>query len=82
VEAIRRQAAGPAAMPESLTPREREVLQHIVLGETNHQIAAVLFLSVKTVEWHRSNLMSKLGMHSVADLVRYALRHGLVEESE
>ena len=82
VEAIRRQGAGPAAMPESLTPREREVLQHIVLGETNHQIAAVLFLSVKTVEWHRSNLMSKLGMHSVADLVRYALRHGLVEESE
>jgi DNA-binding NarL/FixJ family response regulator len=82
VEAIRRQAAGPAAMPESLTPREREVLQHIVLGKTNHQIAAALYLSVKTVEWHRSNLMSKLGVHSVADLVRYALRHGLVEESE
>ena len=62
----------------SLTPREAEVLQHIVRGETSSQIADSLSLSVKTVEWHRSNLMSKLDVHGVADLVRYALEHGLV----
>ena len=62
----------------SLTPREAEVLQHIVRGETSSQIADSLSLSVKTVEWHRSNLMSKLNVHGVADLVRYALEHGLV----
>jgi len=61
----------------SLTPREAEVLQHIVRGETSSQIADSLSLSVKTVEWHRSNLMSKLNVHGVADLVRYALEHGL-----
>ncbi len=65
--------------PEStLTPREREILQHIVDGQTNQQIAGALSLSIKTVEWHRTNLMSKLGVHSVADLVRYALQHRLV----
>ena len=61
----------------SLTPREAEVLQHIVRGETSSQIAESLSLSVKTVEWHRSNLMSKLNVHGVADLVRYALEHEL-----
>lgn len=66
------------APSESLTPREREVLEHIVNGKTSPQIAEVLSLSVKTVEWHRSNLMSKLGVHNTAELVRYALQHGLV----
>jgi DNA-binding NarL/FixJ family response regulator len=82
VEEMRRQAAVPAAMPEFLTPRERDILKHIVLGESNPQIAAALYLSVKTVEWHRTNLMNKLGVHTVADLVRYALQHGLVEEGD
>ncbi len=63
----------------TLTPRETEVLKHIAHGESNPQIAAALTLSVKTVDWHRTNLMSKLGLHSVADLVRYALRNGLAE---
>jgi two-component system response regulator NreC len=63
---------------ESLTPRETEVLAHIVEGETSAQIAQALSLSVKTVEWHRSNLMSKLDVHNAAELVRYALEHGLV----
>jgi DNA-binding NarL/FixJ family response regulator len=66
---------------EALTPREVEILQHIVRGETSPQIAAGLALSVKTVEWHRGNLMGKLGVHNVAEMVRYALQHGLVEES-
>lgn len=62
---------------DTLTGREREVLEHIVLGETNQQIARNLCLSVKTVEWHRSNLMSKLDTHSVAELVRYSLERGV-----
>jgi DNA-binding NarL/FixJ family response regulator len=67
---------------ESLTPREAEILQHIVRGKTSPQIAEGLSLSVKTVEWHRNNLMSKLGVHNVAELVRFALQHGLVVENE
>ena len=63
---------------ETLTPREKEILAHIVHGETNPQIAASLSLSVKTVEWHRNNLMSKLNVHNAAELVRIALQRGLV----
>lgn len=67
---------------ETLTPREREVLGAIVRGSTNTQIARDMALSVKTVEWHRSNLMNKLDTHGVAELVRYALEHGLVDNTE
>jgi two-component system nitrate/nitrite response regulator NarL len=67
---------------ETLTPREQEVLKYIVRGLSNWQIAHTLSVSVKTVEWHRSNLMSKLGVHNVADLVRYAIQHHLVSENE
>ena len=80
VEEIRRRREETAVSPESLTPRELEILQHIVAGQTNAQIAASLSISVKTVEWHRSNLMSKLDVHSIADLVRYALEHELAEK--
>ena len=45
-------------------------------------LGVALFISVKTVEWHRTNLMSKLRVHNVADLVRYAVRQGLVEEND
>ncbi len=64
----------------SLTLRERQVLEHIVDGKTSPQIAEVLSMSVKTVEWHRSNLMSKLGVHNTAELVRDALQRGLVTD--
>ena len=67
---------------DSLTPREREVLAQIVDGKTNAQIAKELYLSVKTVEWHRSNLMNKLGVHGVAELVSYALTHQLLSGGE
>lgn len=79
VEEIRRRRADTNSNPESLTPRELEILQHIVAGETNAQMALALSISVKTVEWHRANLMGKLNVHSVADLVRYALEHELTE---
>ncbi|MEC4185244.1 response regulator transcription factor [Adlercreutzia sp. R21] len=62
---------------DTLTPRENEVLACIVRGDTNQQIACDLRLSVKTVEWHRSNLMAKLNTHSIAELVRYALEKGI-----
>jgi DNA-binding NarL/FixJ family response regulator len=81
-EQIRHQADSTDAVMEPLTPREQEILKYIALGKTNPQIAIVLSLSVKTVEWHRANLMSKLDAHGVADLVRYAIQHGLVDESQ
>jgi DNA-binding NarL/FixJ family response regulator len=80
VEEIRHTNDGSNTVAESITPRELEILRHIVAGETNTQIANALTISVKTVEWHRANLMSKLDAHSVADLVRYAIEHGLTEK--
>jgi DNA-binding NarL/FixJ family response regulator len=66
----------PAGAP--LTPREREVLQLLAEGKTNKEVAAVLGIGLKTVETHRMNLMAKLGLHSVVDLVRWAIRNGIV----
>ena len=63
---------------EALTTREREVLQLAAEGRTNADIAAALFVSPRTVETHRAHLMHKLGLHSQADLIRYALRRGIL----
>lgn len=62
----------------SLTQREEEILFYIAQGKTNTQIAKLLSLSVKTVEYHRTNLMSKLNARNVAELVKYAVKAGLV----
>jgi DNA-binding NarL/FixJ family response regulator len=62
-----------------LTSREREVLQMIAEGKTNKEIAGVLNLSVYTVDAHRGRIMEKLNLHSVNELVRFAVRHGLVD---
>jgi len=67
-------AHGPIA---ELTAREREVLKLIAEGNTNQDIAELLCLSRKTVETHRGNIMEKLNLHKVADLVKYAIREGL-----
>ena len=61
-----------------LTPREREVIQLVAEGKTTKQIAIALSLSVKTAETHRTNLMRKLNLHSVAALTLYAVRNGIV----
>jgi DNA-binding NarL/FixJ family response regulator len=61
-----------------LTAREREVIQLLAEGRTSKEVAVTLNLSVKTAETHRTNLMRKLGLHSVADLTRYAVRNGIV----
>ena len=61
-----------------LTPRELEILQHIVAGKSNKEIANELNLSVNTVSVHRANIMDALGIHKTAELVVYAIRNGLV----
>jgi two-component system response regulator NreC len=61
-----------------LTKREKEILALIVEGLTNQQIADKLFISPRTVDTHRTNIMQKLDLHDVASLVRYAIKHGLV----
>ena len=70
-------AAEPTAFGV-LSPRELEVLQLVAEGRSTKEIAAALFLSPKTVETHRRNLMDKLDLHTVAELARYAVREGLI----
>jgi two-component system response regulator NreC len=66
------------ALVSDLTPREQEVLVLIAEGLTNPEIADKLVISVKTVDRHRENIMRKLNLHSRIELVKYALRHGLI----
>ncbi|MFO7625434.1 MAG: response regulator transcription factor [Anaerolineales bacterium] len=80
IDDYRRLARGDAR-PDTvggLTPREREVLRLIAEGNTNQDIADILGLSRKTVESHRGNIMRKLQLHDVTDLVKYAIREGVV----
>jgi len=64
---------------EHLTPRENEVLRLLALGANHHEIARKLFVSVKTVDTHRSNVLRKLKLRNNADLARYAIRNGLID---
>lgn len=68
----------PVGPPDDLSERELEVLRLIALGHTNAEIAEQLFLSVRTVETHRAHVQQKLGLSRRAELVRYALDHGLL----
>ncbi len=63
---------------DRLTDREREVLQLIAEGRTSREMASRMHVTVKTVEAHRAHLMDKLGLHTIADLTRYALRKGMI----
>lgn len=69
----------PGEQTQLLTPRESEVLKLIAEGHSGRQIAALLFISPKTVERHRANLLAKLGMKDRLELTRYAIRNGLIE---
>jgi two-component system, NarL family, response regulator NreC len=71
--------AGTEPRADPLTPRERQVLQLIAEGKTSKEIGHLLGLSGKTVETHRTRIMEKLGIHNTAGLVRYAIRHGVIE---
>ncbi len=66
-----------ATAASQLSPREREVLQLIAEGWSTKQIASHLYVSIKTIETHRRQIMKKLDLHSIADLTKYAIREGL-----
>lgn len=76
---IERAHETPLGSYETLTSRERDVLQLSAEGLGNKEIAERLFISPRTVETHKSNLMKKLGLHSQTDLIRYALQRGIIE---
>jgi DNA-binding NarL/FixJ family response regulator len=64
---------------DPLAPRERQVLQLVAEGKTSKEIAVILGLTVKTAESYRARLMEKLDVHETAGLVRYAIRHGIID---
>lgn len=64
---------------DGLTEREKEILTHIAQGLSNQQIAQKLYISIKTVQTHRAHILEKLGLHDRTELVRYAIRKGLIE---
>ena len=77
LELERRMGEGKSEL-EQITPRQRQILQLIAEGHPTRQIAERLFLSVKTVETHRAQIMQRLDIYDVPGLVRFAIRHGLV----
>jgi len=79
-EALRAEQEAKAGGLEQLTAREREVLQGVARGRTNKEIAAELGISHRTVETHRESLMRKLQIRTVAELTRFALEAGIIEE--
>ena len=77
-EDVRRERDAPTDPFDTLTDREREVLTLLAQGQTYQQIAEMLFISPKTVDFHRANILHKLGLSSRADLTRYAVQRGLI----
>ena len=78
-EYIERARSGEPVGGEMLTPREEEILKLVAEAHTNDEIAEMLYISKKTVERHRANILEKLGMRDRVELTRYAIRRGLVE---
>jgi DNA-binding NarL/FixJ family response regulator len=75
-----KQAPGAAADPVlSLTPRQREILQRVAEGRSAKEIASALSISTRTVEFHKYQMMEALGLHTNAELIHFAIKHGLVE---
>ena len=77
-DSYERGGTAPEDPYERLTAREREVFQLLIEGRTNAQVAEILFISPKTVDNHRTHLMARLGVHSTAELIRFAARRGLL----
>lgn len=82
IDTLLHEAETAPSLIETLTPREREVLQLVAEGNTNRQVASHLSISVKTVEKHRFNLMEKLNIRDVTGLVRFAMQNGIINEVE
>ncbi len=72
-------AKGRGQATQKLTGRENEIVRLLARGGSNKEIATTLGISIRTVETHRASLMHKLGVHSLADVVRYAIRHRIIE---
>ncbi len=68
-----------ASSGDGLTKREQEVLQQVALGKSNQEVADDLFISIKTVETHKTNILSKLGLRNTAELVKYAIKNNVIE---
>ena len=69
----------PSLLRKSLSAKEREIVQLLAEGKSTKEVAVILGISVKTAETHRSNIMRKLEMHSVSELIRYAVRNNMIE---
>ncbi len=67
----------PNKQTDVLTPREREIIQNLSEGKTSKEIANMMSVSVNTIDSHRKNIMGKLDLHSIAELTKYAIRHGI-----
>lgn len=78
VENVRHTSGQPSRAPSDLTDRQRQILQLVAEGRQSKEIAEILHVSIKTVEFHRSRLIAKLGAHSVAELTRFAMEEGLI----
>jgi DNA-binding NarL/FixJ family response regulator len=73
-----RSSEQPPCVPWNLTTRQREVLQLVAEGNSRKEIAGLMHVSIKTVEFHKHSIMRELGLHSTMELMRFAIRHGLV----
>lgn len=71
-------SSGKVTLPNDLTKREQEVLALVASGKTNHEIADDLFISIKTVDTHKSHILDKLGLKNTAELVRFAIKNNLI----
>ena len=71
--------ASAGGVSNRLSPRERQIVKLVAESKSNKEVAYILQISIKTVESHRANIMEKLGLHSVSELVRYAIRNNIVE---
>jgi DNA-binding NarL/FixJ family response regulator len=72
------QSNGKVTMPNDLTKREQEVLALVAAGKSNQEVADELFISIKTVDTHKSHILDKLGLKNTAELVRYAIKNNLI----
>src|ERR1035437_6809190 len=72
-------AASAGGVSNRLSPREGQIVKLVAESKSNKEVAHILQISIKTVESHRANIMEKLGLHSVSELVRYAIRNNIVE---
>jgi DNA-binding NarL/FixJ family response regulator len=76
---LRNHEKGESPVPARLTAREREIVQMVAEGKSNKEVATTLGIAVKTAEAHRTNILRKLDLHTVAELVRYAIRNKFIE---